>query len=118
TSHSPYIIEQFEPDNIVILTRDAKGNLNGHPIDLSGVKPKTFRTERRQFAEAILAKAVLVVEGGTELALLPEASSIMEASVSGYMNFDMAGVSVFNAGGDGSVPRYASIFKALEKPSF
>jgi putative ATP-dependent endonuclease of OLD family len=118
TSHSPYIIEQFEPDNIVILTRDAKGNLNGHPIDLSGVKPKTFRTERRQFAEAILAKAVLVVEGGTELALLPEASSVMEASVPGYMHFDMAGVSVFNAGGDGSVPRYASIFKALEKPCF
>lgn len=118
TSHSPYIIEQFEPDNIVILSRDAGGKLTGHPIDLSGVKPKTFRTERRQFAEAILAKAVLVVEGGTELALFPEASSIMEANVPGYMHFDMAGVSVFNAGGDGSVPRYAPVFRALEKPCF
>jgi putative ATP-dependent endonuclease of OLD family len=118
TSHSPYIIEQFEPENIVILTRDGKGVLSGHPIDLSGVKPKAFRTERRQFAEAIMAKAVLVVEGGTELALFPEASAIMEDSVPDYMHFDMAGVSVFNAGGDGSVPRYAPVFRALEQHCF
>lgn len=118
TSHSPYVIEQFEPENIVILNRDDKGILSGKPIDLAGVKPKTFKTERRQFAEAVLARAVLVVEGGTELGLFQEASTVMEASVNGHLHFDMAGVSVFNAGGDGGVPRFAPVFKALAKPAF
>jgi putative ATP-dependent endonuclease of the OLD family len=118
TSHSPYVIEQFEPKDIVILNRDDKGVLTGKPIDLAGIKPKTFKTERRQFAEAVLARAVLVVEGGTEVGLFAEASAMMEASINGYMHFDMAGVSVFNAGGDGGVPRFAPVFKALEKPAF
>jgi putative ATP-dependent endonuclease of OLD family len=118
TSHSPYVIEQFEPEDIVILKRDADGVLTGKPIDLAGVKPKTFMTERRQFAEAVLARAVLVVEGGTELVLFPEAATIMEASVPGYSHFDMSGVSVFNAGGDSGVPRFAPVFEALEKPAF
>jgi len=46
-----------------MLNRDDQGSLIGEPIDTAGVKPKAYRTERRQFAEAILSKAVLVVEG-------------------------------------------------------
>jgi len=120
TSHSPYVIEQFDPEQIVILNRDEAGALSGQPIDAQTVKPKTFRTERRQFAEAILSRAVLVVEGSTEAALFPVASSIMEASLGAdaYTHFDLAGVSVFNAGGDGSVPRHGPVFSALGKLSF
>jgi putative ATP-dependent endonuclease of the OLD family len=120
TSHSPYVIEQFEPQNIVILDRDGSGLLQGRPIDLTGFKPKMFKTERRQFAEAILSRAVLVVEGSTELALFPAASTVMEDALGpeAYRHFDMAGISVFNAGGDGTVPRYGPVFKALAKPVF
>jgi putative ATP-dependent endonuclease of the OLD family len=120
TSHSPYVIEQFDPEQIVILNRDEGGALTGQPIDAQAVKPKTFRTERRQFAEAILSRAVLVVEGSTEAALFPVASSIMESSLGAdaYMHFDLAGVSVFNAGSEGSVPRHGPVFSALGKLSF
>ena len=120
TSHSPYVIEQFDPEQIIILNRDNGGALHGRPVDTQAVKPKTFRTERRQFAEAILSRAVLVVEGATEAALFPVASSIMEASVGAdaYTHFDLAGVSVFNAGGEGSVPRHGRVFSALGKLSF
>lgn len=120
TSHSPYVIEQFEPQNIVILNRDSKGVLRGQPIDLTGFKPKTFKTERRQFAEAILSRAVLVVEGSTELALFPAASTVAEDVLGAdkYRHFDMTGISIFNAGGDGTVPRYGPVFKALGKPVF
>jgi putative ATP-dependent endonuclease of OLD family len=62
TSHSPYVIEQFDLRQVVILSRDAAGKLSGQPINTKDVKPKTYRTERRQFAEAILSRAVLVVE--------------------------------------------------------
>ena len=81
TSHSPYVIEQFDPQQIVILNRQDAGQLTGHPIDAHEVKPKTFRTERRQFAEAILSRAVLVVEGSTEAALFPVASTVLEQSL-------------------------------------
>jgi putative ATP-dependent endonuclease of OLD family len=120
TSHSPYVIEQFDPAQIVILNRDEGGALTGQPIDAQAVKPKTFRTERRQFAEAILSRAVLVVEGSTEASLFPVASSIMEASLpaESYMHFDLAGVSVFNAGADNAVPRHGPIFSALGKLVF
>jgi len=120
TSHSPYVIEQFDPDQIVILDRDEDGTLAGRPIDAQVVKPKTFRVERHQFAEAILSRAVLVVEGSTEASLFPVASSIMENSMpaGAYMHFDLAGVSIFNAGADNAVPRHGPIFSALGKLTF
>jgi putative ATP-dependent endonuclease of the OLD family len=120
TSHSPYVIEQFDPAQIVILNRDEGGVLSGQPIDAQAVKPKTYRTARRQFAEAILSRAVLVVEGSTEASLFPVASSIMENSLAAdaYMHFDLAGVSVFDAGADNAVPRHGPIFSALGKLSF
>jgi hypothetical protein len=120
TSHSPYVIEQFEPDQITILSRSGSGELTGTPIDLKGIKPKAFTKERRQFAEAVLAKAVLVLEGHTEAVVFPAASTILESAAGGqgYSHLDQAGISVFNAGSDGSVPKYGRIFKALGKPAF
>lgn len=120
TSHSPYVIEQFEPEQIVMLNRSAGGALSGAPIDTTGIKTKTFKTERRQFAEAVLSRAVLVVEGSTEAAIFPVASTVMEQArgPKKYTHFDLAGVTVFDAGGDGSVPRFGPIFKALGKTTF
>jgi putative ATP-dependent endonuclease of OLD family len=120
TSHSLYIIEQFEPQDIVILSRGAGGNLEGAPIDLGDFKTKSFKTERRQFAEAILGRGVLVVEGASEAALFPEASSVLERTLGAdaYMHLDFAGISLFNADSETSVPKYGPVFKALNKPAF
>ena len=118
TSHSPYVIEQFEPDDIVMLDREASGDLRGVSIDPAGVKPKAYRTQRRQFAEAILSKSVLVVEGATEASLLPVASSILEQEGTGYTHLDLAGVSIFTADGDGDVPRWGPMFRSLGKVPF
>ena len=120
TSHSPYVIEQFEPQQIVILDRDDAGKLTGHPISTEDVKPKTYKTARKQFAEAILSRAVLVVEGSTEGAMFSVASTVMEESLGSqaYTHFDLAGVSIFVASGDGDVPRHGPIFAALGKRAF
>ena len=120
TSHSPYVIEQFEPQQIVILDRDDAGKLTGHPISTQDVKPKTYKTARKQFAEAILSRAVLVVEGSTEGAMFSIASTVMEESLGShaYTHFDLAGVSIFVASGDGDVPRHGPIFAALGKQAF
>jgi putative ATP-dependent endonuclease of OLD family len=120
TSHSPYVIEQFEPDKIVILERDAGGTLTGRPAMKPGLAPKGFRKQRRQFAEALLANAVLVLEGGTEVALFREAARILENSLgpAAYLHPDLEGLSFFDAGGDGSVPAYGPVFDALKKTAF
>lgn len=118
TSHSPYVIEQFEPEDIVMLGREPDGTLKGVPIDPAGVKLKSYRSQRRQFSEAILSRAVLVVEGQTEASIMPIASSVLEESEKGYTHLDLAGVSIFTANGDGDVPRWGPIFRALGKIPF
>jgi putative ATP-dependent endonuclease of OLD family len=119
TSHSPYVIEQFDPEEVVMLQREPEGVLLGTPIDTTGVKSKTYRTERRQFAEAILSKAVIVVEGSTEASLFPSASGVLEtATPETYTHLDLAGVSIYEADGDGDVPRFGPLFRALGKVPF
>lgn len=114
TSHSPYVIEQFDPENVVILSREGE-TFSGAPIDTTSVKPKTYRTQRRQFAEAILSRAVLVLEGQTEMVAVHAVSSALEQFRGDYSHVDLTGVTLFNAGNDREVPRYAPIFKALGK---
>ena len=114
TSHSPYVIEQFDPNDVVILSHEG-GTFTGTPIDTTSVKRKTYRTQRRQFAEAILSRAVFVVEGQTEMVAVHAVSSALERFRDDYMHVDLTGVTLFNAGNDREVPRYAPMFKALGK---
>ncbi|MGL5825501.1 MAG: ATP-dependent nuclease [Nocardioides sp.] len=118
TSHSPYVIEQFEPEDIVMLGRETDGTLTGVPINPANVKLKSYRSQRRQFSEAILSRGVLVVEGQTEASIMPIASSVLEESEDGYTHLDLAGVSIFTSNGDGDVPRWGPIFRALGKTPF
>ena len=118
TSHSPYIIEQYEAKNVVVLGRDDKSCFGGKPIDRSLIKQKSYRAQRRQFAEAILSRAVFVVEGATEVVAINAASTALERFHDGYSHIDLSGVSLFDAGGDQEVPKYGPIFKALGKPVF
>ncbi|MEH2472033.1 putative ATP-dependent endonuclease of OLD family [Nitrobacteraceae bacterium AZCC 2161] len=69
TSHSPYVIEQFKPEQMMALTRNAAGLLTASNIALpDNLKLKTFRDGfRTRFCEALLARRIIVVEGKTEL---------------------------------------------------
>lgn len=118
TSHSPYVIEQFEPYEIVMLDHDHAGTLKGVPINPAGIKLKSYRTQKRQFSEAILSRAVLVVEGETEASIVPVAAALLEQSNPKYVHPDLAGVTVFTANGDHDVPRWAPILRALGKVPF
>ncbi|MDT0164943.1 ATP-dependent endonuclease, partial [Actinotalea sp. AC32] len=115
TSHSPYVIEQFEPGDIVPLHRRGD-ELIGSPIDATAIKAKTYRTESRQFAEAILSRAVLIVEGATELVVFSAASNALERlGRPGYTHIDLSGVSLFNAKNDSTVKKFAPVFKSMNK---
>lgn len=118
TSHSPYIIEQYEAESVVILGRDDKNHFSGKPIGADIIKPRNYRAQRRQFAEAILSRAVFVVEGATEIATVHAVSTALEKFHGGYSHIDLAGVSLFNAENDREAPKFGPIFKALGKPVF
>jgi putative ATP-dependent endonuclease of OLD family len=120
TSHSPYVIEKFDPAHIVVLGRNEAGELASSPVVLPGdFKAKRYRDNRRQFAEAVLARAVLVVEGVTEADLIPAVVDVLDRDPAvDYLHPDLAGVTVFNAQNDVSVPLFAPVFKSLGKPVY
>jgi putative ATP-dependent endonuclease of the OLD family len=119
TSHSPDLIERFRPDQVVVLTRDDSGTLSSPTLDLCDVKPWKYREQRRRFAEAVLANAVLVVEGGTEVATYLAIADVLDNDPAiTYQHPDLAGLTVFDAGGDTRVPLYGQIFADLGKTVF
>ncbi|MEU4374747.1 ATP-dependent nuclease [Pseudonocardia alni] len=117
TTHSPYVISRFEPDQITVLTRASDGALYGRGVELpDDFKLKRYKENVRQFAEAVLARAVLVVEGATEAALIPVIADRLDADPAvDYVHPDLLGLSVLDAGNDVSVPLYAPVFAGMQK---
>jgi putative ATP-dependent endonuclease of OLD family len=120
TSHSPYVIERFEPDGIVKLNRDEHGDLSGTAIKLpTGMKAKNYRQNfRRAIAEAMLGQAVIVGEGITEQDALLVVAQKMEDNNPDLFQLDVAGVSVINADGDGNLEKMGAFFKEIGVPAF
>ena len=119
TSHSPYVIEQFDTANLQAISRKA-GELSSDGIPAGVVKHSALRTNRRQLAEAVLARGVIVAEGDTEAKMLAAASYVHESidQSDTYAPLDLIGVSVFDAGTQSDVPKWAPFFRALKKKTF
>lgn len=120
TSHSPYVIERFEPDGIVKLKRDEHGDLSGTAIKLpTGMKAKNYRQNfRRAIAEAMLGQGVIVGEGITEQDALLVVAQKMEDGNPDLFQLDVAGISVINADGDGNLEKMGAFFKEIGVPAF
>ena len=119
TSHSPYVIEEFNLEQILALRREG-GQITSNAVSTKGIKPKTLRRNKRQLAEAILARAVIVGEGAGEVSILRAASTMLEQfdGADAYTHFDLAGVSAFDAEGQKGVPKWGPFFVALGKRVF
>jgi len=119
TSHSPYVIEEFDMANLRAISRTA-GSLSSDSIPAGVIKHSALRTNRRQLAEAVLARGVIVAEGDTEAKMLAAASYVYEAldKSDAYAPLDLIGVSVFDAGSQSDVPKWGPFFAALKKTTF
>ena len=119
TSHSPYVIEEFELDSVKAISRK-DGVLSSDSISNTTIKYRTLRSNRRQLAEAILARAVIVAEGDTEAQMLLAATYVYETldKTNTYVPLDLLGVSVFDAGSQSNVPKWGPFFNALRKVTF
>ena len=119
TSHSPYVIEEFDMANLRSISRTA-GALSSDSIPAGVIKHSALRTNRRQLAEAVLARGVIVAEGDTEAKMLAAASYMYEAldKSDAYAPLDLIGISVFDAGTQSDVPKWGPFFGAMKKTTF
>ncbi|MCD9125416.1 ATP-dependent nuclease [Luteimonas fraxinea] len=118
TSHSPYVIEQFEPEQMTVMRRDTDGVMSATPIQLpDNLKLKLFRDGfRTRFCEALLSRRVIVVEGKTELvAYSTVARRIAHLAPDQFKRLDTLGWVMFDAGGETNVASFAAFFRGLGK---
>lgn len=120
TSHSPFVIERFEPNQTLLLHRDDEACVTCIKIsDASGLKSKDFqRYARRGLSECMLGKGAIVVEGLTEFHSLPVVARIMEESNPDLMPLDIAGVVFFDAETESNMSKFGRFFKGLGLMTF
>lgn len=121
TSHSPFVIERFEPSRTLLLTREA-GVVSARKVsDASGLTDKEFKHFARWgLCECMLGKAAIVVEGLTEFHAMPVAARRFEEEYGalGYKPLDVIGATFFNADGESNMPKFGKFFKTLGLQTF
>lgn len=118
TSHSPYIIEEFEINDTFVLHRNQRGVLKHTPIILpTSLKKKQYVQQfRTKFCEALLAKRVIIAEGNTEAIALPTVArwlSILNSSK--YCPIEALGFAIVDAGGETNIEGLSEMFSILNK---
>jgi putative ATP-dependent endonuclease of the OLD family len=120
TSHSPYVLEEFKPSEVLVLTREA-GILSSIGADFPPtVKPKAYRTEfRTRFCEALLARRVLIAEGRTEYDAFPAAARrLHELHPEEFQSLEALGIALANANSDSQIGPLGEHFRSLGKVVF
>lgn len=120
TSHSPYVIQEFNPSQILVLNNNG-GVLTGFAATYPpAVKPKKYRDEMRlRFAEALLARKVLIVEGTTEFDVVTSANErLYSLNPDEYKMLDSLGIAIINAQSDSQILPLCNYFKNFNKLVF
>ena len=112
TSHSPFVIEKFEPSKTLLLSRDG-GMVSARKVsDATGLKDNDYkRFSRSGLSECMLGRAAIVVEGVTELHAMPIIARRMEENDPNLQPLDIAGVAFFDADGESNMPSSVSSSK-------
>ena len=121
TSHSPYVIEEFEPDRMIVLSRDGEGQMIQAAVRLpESVKLKRYRREfRTRFCEGLLSRRLVIVEGTTEASAMPAAARrLAELDPESYSSFEALGLCVVDAGSETQIVDLARLYGNLGKEVF
>lgn len=120
TSHSPFVIERFQPDQTLLLTRDEEACVSSQKISgASGLKSNDFqRYARRGLSECILGRGAIVVEGLTEFHALPVVARKLEENNPDLQPLDISGVVFFDAETESNMVKFGNFFKDLGLTTF
>jgi len=120
TSHSPYVLEEFDPNQIMVLSREA-GVLTGKQVKFpKHIRPKLYASEfRMRFAEALLSRRVLIAEGRTEASAYSAAARrLAELDNKTYSSLESLCIAVFDAQSDSKIASFGAFFRDLGKQLF
>lgn len=119
TSHSPYVLEEFEPEEMTVLSRDhSTGEMTGTSVVLPHqLKRKMFKEGMRtRFAEALLARRVVICEGKSETVAYPYVGKrARHFGETAFGRLDTDGWAVLDAGSETNVAPLAEFFRGLGK---
>jgi putative ATP-dependent endonuclease of the OLD family len=119
TSHSPFVIEKFEPSKTLLLARDGGVVTSRKVSDATGLKDNDYkRFSRSGLSECMLGRAAIVVEGVTEFHALPIVARRMEEADPTLQPLDIAGAAFFDADGESNMPKFGKFFKTLGLRTF
>jgi putative ATP-dependent endonuclease of the OLD family len=120
TSHSPYVLEEFAPEQVLVLRRE-HCVLSAIPASLPpAVRPKKYKEEfRRRFCEGLLARRILITEGRTEYDAFPAAARrLHELNPAEFSSLEALGLAVVSADSDSQVAPLGAHFAKLGKMVF
>jgi putative ATP-dependent endonuclease of the OLD family len=108
TTHAPTVLERMPIDGLQRVQRTADGLMTVTSIATDASQIRNVRRRlRRQLAEALLGRAAIVVEEEATRVWLLQASTLLHGTeVAGEPceTFDLLGISVVSADGNGEVP--------------
>jgi len=118
TSHSPYVLEEFDLNETVVLSRSGDGVLSQASVNLpESVKHKRYRQEfRTRFCEGLLSRRMLLAEGATEATAFPAvARRLAELDPGKYTSFEALGICTIDAGTETQLADLGRLYRALGK---
>jgi putative ATP-dependent endonuclease of the OLD family len=121
TAHSPYVLEEFNLDEVIVLTRSSEGHMKQAVIELpASVKHKRYRQEfRTRFCEGLLSRRILLAEGATEAASVPAvARRLSELKPDTYSPLEALGICTVDAGTDSQIADLGKLYRSLGKDVF
>ncbi len=121
TSHSPYVLEEFNPKNILVVQRNNEGYMTVVAAQYPpAIKPKKYKEEfRKRFCEALLSRRVLITEGRTEYDSFPVcARKLSKMNSELYNSFEALGIAVISAETDSQIAPLGKFLKELGKEVF
>ena len=117
TSHSPYVLEEFEANQILVVSR-TQGVMEVVPAGMPPkVKLKEYHDElRRRFCESLLARRVLIAEGRTELDVYScAARKLQRLHPEQNLSFELLGIALVTANTDTQIEHLGRYYKGLNK---
>ena len=118
TSHSPYVLEEFDLAETVVLSRSGDGQLSQATVRLpESIKHKRYRQEfRTRFCEGLLSRRILIVEGASEASALPAvARRLAELAPAKYSSLEALGICTIDAGTETQIADLGSLYRSLGK---
>ena len=117
TSHSPYVLEEFDADDVLVVSRD-QGIMKVVPAGMPpAVRNKAYQEEfRKRFCESLLARRVLIAEGRTEVDVYSAAArKLQKLHPDKSLSFELLGISVVNAGTDSQIAPLGEYYEQMNK---